>query len=243
MKEIISFPFFSANNPDKNVTFYEACEAGNVETVKSLLQSRDREWQDDPESQSYSIDVNYVCESSRYTSRYTPLYIACINWRFDVIKILLQHPHVNPNLKSAHEITAFQYACNQGPSKAWYEVIEAFLKRPDLKVNELLPYGRTEISVLTLACLTAHDTGLTAHDKFNEIVKLLLSSGRLSNENKLQAFKWMERRDNPNILSILLQDPYLEQHHKQKKCSKMSQQSSWQAESVSNKRVMDHSMS
>lgn len=52
MKEIISFPFFSANNPDKNVTFYEACEAGNVETVKSLLQSRDREWQDDPESQS-----------------------------------------------------------------------------------------------------------------------------------------------------------------------------------------------
>lgn len=224
---------------DNNLSFYEACEKGNVQTVESLLLQFPR----DIESQSRDIDVNYNLGG------YAPLHIACIEKRFDVVKILLKDYGINPNLKSRHLISAFHYVCAQG----YHEVIKDFLERPDLNVNELAKFGRRQhpndmVSALTMACLNFYNKN------YEKTLRLLLSSGRLSYENKKEAFyETVKKTNDATVLAILLEDPDLSSDNDLllTKClselktlpQSNADQKSWQAESVSNRGVMGHSMS
>jgi hypothetical protein len=245
--------FSSLGSADNNLSFYEACEKGNVQTVESLLLQFPR----DIESQSRDIDVNYNLGG------YTPLHIACINKRFDVVKILLKDYGINPNLKSHHLISAFHYVCAQG----YHEVIKDFLERPGLNVNELGKFGQNDmVSALTMACLNFYNKD------YEKTLRLLLSSGRLSYENKKEAFYKTMWKGKNDALAILLEDRYLSSDNDLlqnalslseynypnpnakavlTKClsalktlpQSNADQKSWQAESVSNRSVMGHSMS
>jgi ankyrin repeat protein len=109
---------------------YNACKNGDLNTVKTLLESNP------------NIDINWV-NTDRYS--YTALHIACSNDRVEIAQLLLSHPGVNPNLKTSNGKSCFHLACSHNLKP----IVQMMLENTIISVNKMSNDGNTALSEAT----------------------------------------------------------------------------------------------
>ena len=113
---------------------YDAAWDGCTSEVQSLLTGN-------PE-----LDINWANDD-----HVTGLHAASLWGYFEIVKILLAHPHINVNVQNQNGSTPFSFSCTMGDGDV--TVLQLLLKDPRVDVNLRDHEGRT---LLWLASLEGH---------------------------------------------------------------------------------------
>jgi len=142
--------------------FYYQCQRGKTSEVSGVLKQFGNE-----------VDVNVVAlclgcsaifvDDYRFPSKFyrTPLHISCARGYLDIVKMLLDHPNINPNLL-ANNLSPLEAAIYNGQT----HVVEILLRHPKVDINCSTEQGRT---ALILACKLQNE----------EAVKMILNHPNL----------------------------------------------------------------
>ena len=162
---------------NKNEYFFNVCKKADIDIVNFFLQNA-------------SINVNY-----RNEKKISCLDIACSNSNLEVIKILLNHPDIDVNIKNGinYKSNSLYYMCKYNH----IEIVKLFLEHPDIDVNTINDFEKT--TCLGNACFSENE----------EIVKLLLSHPKINvnikNKYGLTPLHSAFTKSNTYIISLLLQ--------------------------------------
>ena len=183
--------------------FLNACEYGNLEEVKRLLETRGIE-----------AGINYPTQAGS-----TPFGMACSRGHGQIAWILQHHPKVNVNHQSDAGCTGFYYACWKGH----LEIVRNLANDPRVDINLVNQY---QVTPFCIACSIGHShivKYLLAIERFVDINKpnkigtspLAGAKWRITSTKK---FSWeteeqfqYSKRSCPFVVSILEQynrDPY-----------------------------------
>jgi len=163
--------------------FYIACQEGQVEIVKSLLNDQRvdiNKARTNGETPFYTacyygytevvelllnddrIDINIILDGG-----VTPFYITCQEGHIEIVKLLLNDNRIEVNETRNSGATPFFFACECGH----IEIVKLLLNDPRVDVNKATEDSITPISI---ACSEGHI----------QIVKYMLASGREIDINK-----------------------------------------------------------
>jgi len=135
------------NRKKREEKLWKACEVGNVEKVRKLLQNE-------------QFDINWQDSESR-----TPFFIACREGHIEIVKLLLNDKRIDvTKAENEYGLTPFHIACKYGR----IDIVKILLndQRVDISKaenNEETPfliacyYGHIEIVKLLLACGREND--------------------------------------------------------------------------------------
>ena len=129
---------------------------GNTKIVELLLGHKDIN--PNLACLNYDHKISYLLPNYRVDGiGNTPLYLACLKGNTKIVRFLLDHKDINPNIENSDGDTPLHYACCNGHT----EIVKLLLERNDININEKDVFGATP---LCFACCNGH----------TEIVKLLL---------------------------------------------------------------------
>ena len=115
----------SITNYDGNTPLHIACEHGQVEFVRYLTE----QYMCDPtiENRSNELPLHYACQhslemvelvsdcdlESRISGGVTPLHIACLHRKLDIVRYLIERRKCSPDLETSDGLTLLDYACGK----------------------------------------------------------------------------------------------------------------------------------
>ena len=115
----------SITNYDGDTPLHIACKHGQVEFVKYLTE----QCMCDPsiENRSNELSVHYACQhslemvelvsdcdlESKTSDGVTPLHIACLHRKLDIVRYLIERKKCSPDLETSDGLTLLDYACGK----------------------------------------------------------------------------------------------------------------------------------
>ena len=146
-----------------NEDLYWAVGGGHVKKVISLLQVNP------------DFDINWENEND---FQWTCLHIAASNGQAEVMKLLLEHPHINVNLKDVEGQTPLLLACCNGH----VSVVQLLLKDPRVDITLEDHNGRTPLWV-------------ASRNAQQKVIEWLIASGRdLGDVKNKRGKHWVEEQ-------------------------------------------------
>ena len=122
--------------------FSRACKDGQAALVKRMLKLSDSSALNHPEKGNGVTIESYPTKTD--CERQSGLHLACENNKLEVVKVLLEDPNININVKNSLGRTGLHLACikaaSENHSPVTLKIIKLLVDHPNIDIDEVLQF-------------------------------------------------------------------------------------------------------